>query len=78
MFITGRSVPDYAPFDEAITAMRCDHRDDEQAIAVFDRIVHDAGAIDVLVNNVWGSYERRRRNTLVTSRTACRSRPRTK
>jgi dehydrogenase/reductase SDR family member 1 len=58
VFITGRSVPDHAPFDEAITALRCDHRVDEQVIAVFDRIVHEAGTIDVLVNNVWGGYER--------------------
>ncbi len=58
VFITGRSVPDHAPFDEPITAIRCDHRDDEQVNAVFDRIVHEAGTIDVLVNNVWGGYER--------------------
>jgi dehydrogenase/reductase SDR family member 1 len=58
VFITGRSVPDHAPFDEAITAIHCDHRDDAQVDAVFDRIAQQAETIDVLVNNVWGGYER--------------------
>jgi dehydrogenase/reductase SDR family member 1 len=58
VFITGRSVPNHAPFDEPITAIRCDHGDDEQVDAVFERIVHDAETIDILVNSVWGGYER--------------------
>jgi dehydrogenase/reductase SDR family member 1 len=58
VFITGRSVPDHAPFDEPITAIHCDHRDDAQVDAVFDRIAQQAETIDVLVNNVWGGYER--------------------
>jgi len=57
-FITGRSVPSHAPFDEPISAIRCDHSDDEQVDAVFERIVHDAETIDILVNSVWGGYER--------------------
>jgi dehydrogenase/reductase SDR family protein 1 len=58
VFLTGRSVPDHAPFDEPITAIRCDHRDEAQVDAVFDRVAREAGTIDVLVNNVWGGYER--------------------
>jgi dehydrogenase/reductase SDR family protein 1 len=58
VFITGRSVPDHAPFDEPITAIHCDHRDDAQVDAAFDRIAQQAETIDVLVNNVWGGYER--------------------
>jgi dehydrogenase/reductase SDR family protein 1 len=58
VFITGRSVPDHAPFDEPITAIRCDHRNDEQVSAVFDRLAGEAETLDVLVNNVWGGYER--------------------
>jgi NAD(P)-dependent dehydrogenase (short-subunit alcohol dehydrogenase family) len=58
VFITGRSVPDHAPFDVPITAIRCDHGDDAQVDAVFDRIAHEAQTIDILVNNVWGGYER--------------------
>ena len=58
VFITGRSVPHHEPFDEPITAIRCDHGDDPQVDAVFERIVHEAETIDVLVNSVWGGYER--------------------
>ena len=38
-------------------AIRCDHRDDDQVRAVFDRIRRDHGHLDILVNNVWGGYE---------------------
>lgn len=38
-------------------ALRCDHRDDEQVRAVFERIQSEQGRLDVLVNNVWGGYE---------------------
>lgn len=35
----------------------CDHTDDAQVEALFDRIREEAGGLDVLVNNVWGGYE---------------------
>lgn len=38
-------------------AVRCDHRDDEEVKALFQRIREEAGRLDVLVNNVWGGYE---------------------
>ena len=57
VFITGRSVPDHAPFDEAVTAIHCDHRDDGQVDAAFEHVAREAGAIDILVNTVWGGYE---------------------
>lgn len=57
VFVTGRSVPDHEPFDEPVTARRCDHRDDAQVAAAFERILGDAGSIDILVNNVWGGYD---------------------
>ena len=34
----------------------CDHTDDEQVRALFERIGSDHGRVDVLVNNVWGGY----------------------
>jgi dehydrogenase/reductase SDR family protein 1 len=37
--------------------IRCDHRSDEQVDAVFQRIIHEQGWLDILVNNVWGGYE---------------------
>jgi NAD(P)-dependent dehydrogenase (short-subunit alcohol dehydrogenase family) len=38
-------------------AARCDHRDDAQVEAVFQRVVAEQGRLDVLVNNAWGGYE---------------------
>ena len=43
-------------------ALRCDHRDDAQVEAVFARIAADHGRLDLLVNNVWGGYERMSEN----------------
>jgi NAD(P)-dependent dehydrogenase (short-subunit alcohol dehydrogenase family) len=48
---------------EAVTAaggrgvpVVCDHTDDEQVRALFDRVRAESGGLDVLVNNVWGGY----------------------
>ena len=57
VFITGRTVPDHEPFDEPVTAIRCDYRDDSQTEAAFERIAGEVDAISVLVNSVWGGYE---------------------
>ena len=57
VIVTGRSVPDHEPFDEPITAIRCDHRVDEDVDAVFARIADESHTIDILVNSVWGGYE---------------------
>lgn len=35
----------------------CDHTDDDQVRALFDRIAAEQGRLDILVNNVWGGYE---------------------
>ena len=58
VFITSRSAPDPGRLDSRVNVIRCDHRIDEDVDAAFARILDDAGAIDVLVNNVWGGYER--------------------
>ena len=58
VFVTGRSVPEHEPFAETVTAICCDHRDDTQVDALFDRVGREAGSIDILVNSVWGGYER--------------------
>lgn len=39
------------------TAVRCDHRNDQEVEAVFQRIVAEQDRLDILVNNVWGGYE---------------------
>ena len=58
VFATGRSEPDHEPADEQITGIRCDHRVDIEVDEAFNRILREGQAIDILVNNVWGGYER--------------------
>ena len=57
VFVTGRSAPTHEPFQETVTAIRCDHREDGEVAAAFERIARDAGPIDLLVNSAWGGYE---------------------
>ena len=40
-------------------AVRCDHTVDADVDALFQRVREEAGRLDLLVNNVWGGYERR-------------------
>jgi len=58
VFVTGRSLQDHASADSSIVTIRCDHSVDAEVKSAFDRIMTDAGRIDILVNNVWGGYER--------------------
>lgn len=58
VFVTGRSAHDHVADQEQITGIRCDHRVDTEVIAAFERVSREAGTIDILVNNVWGGYER--------------------
>jgi len=57
VFVTGRSTQKAVRDDSRVRVIRCDHRDDEQVAAAFERVAQEAGAIDILVNNVWGGYE---------------------
>src|SRR5688572_23279991 len=57
VYITGRTPDDLRHIDGLGTAISCDHRIDRDVEAAFDRIVGEAGRIDLLVNNVWGGYE---------------------
>jgi dehydrogenase/reductase SDR family protein 1 len=58
VFVTGRSAIAGAAEHPHITPVRCDHRDDAEADALFENIARECGRIDILVNNVWGGYER--------------------
>jgi NAD(P)-dependent dehydrogenase (short-subunit alcohol dehydrogenase family) len=58
VFVTGRSVHDDASIDERITGIRCDHRLDDEVTVAFERVARETHGIDILVNNVWGGYER--------------------
>jgi dehydrogenase/reductase SDR family member 1 len=57
VFITGRSAAEQERPGDRITAIRCDHQQDGEVDAAFRRILSEAGAIDILVNNVWGGYD---------------------
>ncbi|HEV8486262.1 MAG TPA: SDR family NAD(P)-dependent oxidoreductase, partial [Blastocatellia bacterium] len=58
VYVTGRTDSDLTFAAERGIAVRCDHRDDQQVEAVFRQIAANHNRIDVLVNNVWGGYER--------------------
>ena len=57
VFVTGRTETDLATIGEGTIGIRCDHTVDSDVEAAFGRMAQD-GPIDVLVNNVWGGYER--------------------
>ena len=57
VFATGRSI-DRTPMPERVHSIPCDHTQDEQTDSVFRQVADSAGALDVLVNNAWGGYER--------------------
>lgn len=58
VFATGRSATDDQRSNEQITMIACDHREDAQVDHSFTRIAGETNAIDILVNGVWGGYER--------------------
>ena len=58
VFVTGRSVSDNSFADPNVIGIRCDHRSDAEVEAAFDRVARQAQRLDILVNNVWGGYER--------------------
>jgi NAD(P)-dependent dehydrogenase (short-subunit alcohol dehydrogenase family) len=57
VFVTGRSAREGAT-DDHVTGIRCDHRLDAEVTDAFDRVARETQGIDILVNNVWGGYER--------------------
>lgn len=38
-------------------AVCCDHRNDAEVAALFQRVLAEQGRLDILVNNVWAGYE---------------------
>ncbi|WP_433212559.1 SDR family NAD(P)-dependent oxidoreductase [Microtetraspora malaysiensis] len=55
-----RSADEVTSRGGAGVAVACDHRDDAQIAALFDRVDAERGRIDLLVNNVWAgpAYDR--------------------
>lgn len=66
VFVTGRSVRDGSADDERVTRIRCDHRLDAEVAEAFEHIISETRRIDILVNNVWGGYERMVENGIFT------------
>ena len=58
VFVTGRSVRDDSSDLERITRIRCDHRVDREVTSAFELVARKTHGIDILVNSVWGGYER--------------------
>jgi NAD(P)-dependent dehydrogenase (short-subunit alcohol dehydrogenase family) len=60
VFGTGRTIETASPDDlpAGITRVRCDHTNDDETSALFARIADVSPALDVVVNNSWGGYER--------------------
>jgi dehydrogenase/reductase SDR family member 1 len=58
VYVTGRSQEDLRSIGGLVTAICCDHRVDGQVEDAFRRILGETSGIDILVNNVWGGYER--------------------
>jgi NAD(P)-dependent dehydrogenase (short-subunit alcohol dehydrogenase family) len=57
VYVTGRTVQE-AELPKGCFRVTCDHTDDDQVAAVFRQVAEEQGRLDVLVNNVWGGYER--------------------
>jgi dehydrogenase/reductase SDR family member 1 len=60
VYATGRTVEEH-PTQAGrggVIPVRCDHTVDAEVEALFQRIARDSGHLDILVNNVWGGYER--------------------
>lgn len=65
VYVTGRSREELDKAAAEVTAasgrgigVQCDHGDDEQVKALFDRIRADSGRLDILVNNATAVYPR--------------------
>jgi NAD(P)-dependent dehydrogenase (short-subunit alcohol dehydrogenase family) len=57
VFATGRQIAE-AELEPGVTAIVCDHTNDEAVSKAFQQIEETAGRLDILVNVAWGGYER--------------------
>src|ERR1700733_8016130 len=57
VFASGRTI-DQTTLPSDVVRVACDHTDDEAVARLFARIDAECGRLDVLVNSVWGGYER--------------------
>ena len=57
VYATGRSV-EKADLPERVIRVPCDHTNDADVDRLFRQIDEEHGRLDILVNSVWGGYER--------------------
>jgi dehydrogenase/reductase SDR family member 1 len=57
VFASGRTIEQTA-LPPGVVGVGCDHTDDEAVARLFTRVEAEGGRLDVLVNSVWGGYER--------------------
>jgi NAD(P)-dependent dehydrogenase (short-subunit alcohol dehydrogenase family) len=59
VYATGRTITENS-FVAAgrVIPIRCDHTDDREVEVAFRRVIDDQKHLDILVNNVWGGYEK--------------------
>jgi dehydrogenase/reductase SDR family protein 1 len=58
VYATGRSIAEETlAIQGRVILLRCDHTNDSEVEAVFQRIASEQDRLDILVNNVWGGYE---------------------
>ncbi len=57
VYATGRTVAT-ADLPESVERLTCDYLYEDETVAAFARVEHEAGGLDVLVNCAWGGYER--------------------
>ena len=59
VYATGRSITEQTFAASArIMPASCDHTHDQEVASVFQRVSKEQGHLDILVNNVWGGYEK--------------------
>src|SRR5437016_401639 len=59
VYATGRSITEETFAASAqIIPVPCDHTHDREVESVFQRVSEEQGRLNVLVNNVWGGYEK--------------------
>jgi dehydrogenase/reductase SDR family member 1 len=57
VFATGRGI-DQAALPSSVVRIRCDHTNDDDTQAVFERVAASGADLALLVNSAWGGYER--------------------
>jgi NAD(P)-dependent dehydrogenase (short-subunit alcohol dehydrogenase family) len=53
----GATVAEIEALGGSAVGVRCDHHDDSQVVALFERVRDERGALDVLVNNVYSAVD---------------------